>query len=80
MVALAGLLLVLQGLEEMSSRKSHFLLMEHARVAELECELESALHESQDQAVEVIKAWVVELLIVERATAVERGLEAAKVC
>ena len=29
-VALARLLLVLQGLEEMSSRKSHFLRMEHA--------------------------------------------------
>ena len=57
-VALARLLLVLQGLEEMSSRKSRFLQMEHAqteqeamtswRVTKLERELESTYHESQD--------------------------------
>ena len=47
-VALARLLLILQGLEEMSSRKSRFLQMEHARVAELERELESTRCESQD--------------------------------
>ena len=41
-VALARLLLILQGLEEMSSCKSRFLWMEHAWVAELERELESA--------------------------------------
>ena len=35
-VALARLLLVLQGLEEMSSRKSRFLWMEHTRMEELE--------------------------------------------
>ena len=40
-VASARLLLVLQGLEEMSSRKSHFLWMEHAWMAEFECQLES---------------------------------------
>ena len=47
----------------MSSRKSHFLQMEHAReakmsrrVTELECELESSHCESQDRAVEVTEA------------------------
>ena len=85
-VASARLLLVLQGLEEMSSRKSRFLRMEHARevemsrrVAELERELEYTRHESQDQAAEVTKAWAVELLMAERATAAEKGLKAAKV-
>ena len=37
----------------MSSRKSRFLRMEHARMAELEHQLESARHESQDQAAKV---------------------------
>jgi len=69
----------LQGLEEMSSRKSHFLWMEHAQVAELERELESARCVSQDRAVEVTGAQVAELLTMERATAIEWGLEAAKV-
>ena len=79
-VASARLLLVLLGLEEMSSRKSRFLRMEHARVTELKRELESACHESQDRAVEVTKAWVVELFVAERATTAERGLEVAKAC
>ena len=35
-----------QGLQEMSSRKSRFLRMEHARMAELERQLESARRES----------------------------------
>ena len=35
-----------QGLQEMSSRKSHFLQMEHAQMAELEAQLEFAHHES----------------------------------
>ena len=52
----------------MSSRKSRFLWMEHARVAKLERELESARRESQDQATEVTKVWAVELLMEERAT------------
>ena len=38
--------LFLQGLEEMSSHKSHFLRMEHVRVAKLEHELESTHRES----------------------------------
>ena len=42
-------------------------------------ELESAHHESQDWVAEATKAWVVELLTVERATAAERGLDAVKV-
>ena len=78
-VASARLLLVLQGLEEMLSRKSRFLQMEHARVAELERELESARHVSQDRAAEVTEAWAVELHVAEWATATERGFEAAKV-
>ena len=41
----------------MSSRKSRFLRMEHARVAELERQLESARRESQDLAAEVIATW-----------------------
>ena len=69
----------LQGLEEMSSRKSRCLWMEHARMAKLERELESARCESQDRATEVTGARPVELLAAERATAAERGLEAAKV-
>ena len=67
-------MLLLQGLEKMWSRKSSFLRMEHARVTELERELESARHESQDRAAEVTGAWAVE-----RAIAIERGLEAVKV-
>ena len=63
----------------MSSRKSRFLRMEHARVPELECQLESAWRESQDRAAEVTEARAAELLTAERATASERGLEAVKV-
>ena len=40
----------------MSSRKSCFLQMEHAWVTKLERKLESARHESQDQAAKVIEA------------------------
>ncbi|XP_066323711.1 uncharacterized protein [Miscanthus floridulus] len=61
----------------MSSCKSCFFRMEHAReaemsrqVAELERELESTRRESQDRAME--------LLVAERAIAAERGLEAAE--
>ena len=50
------------------------------RVTELERQLESACHESQDWAAEATEAWAAELLVVERATAVEWGLDAAKVC
>ena len=49
------------------------------RVAELECELEFARRESQDQAAEVTEAWAAELLTAKRATTAERGLEAVKV-
>ena len=48
-------------------------------VTELEHELESARRESQGQVVKATEARVVELLVAERATAAERGLEAAKV-
>ena len=48
-------------------------------MAELEHELESARHESQDRAVEVNEARVKELLAAEWATAAERGLDVAKV-
>ena len=37
----------------MSSRKCHFLRMEHARMAELERQLEFTHRESQDWATEV---------------------------
>ena len=50
------------------------------RVYELRHQLEFTRHESQDWAAEAMEAWVVALLTVERATAAERGLEAAKVC
>ena len=49
-------------------------------MAELEHELESTCRESQDQAAEVSRARAVELLMVERATTAEQGLEAAKAC
>ena len=49
------------------------------RVAELERQLESAYHESQDRAAEATEARPAELLKVERATIVERGLDAVKV-
>ena len=53
----------------MSSHKSCFLRMEHARVAELERELESTHCKSQGWAIEVNEA---------RATTAERGFETAK--
>ena len=73
----------------MSIRKSQFLQEEHGRmeqeatmswwVDELECQLESAHSESQDQAARATRAWAAELLMVERATTTERGLDAVKV-
>ena len=42
-------------------------------------QLESTHRESQDRAAEAMGARAVELLAVERATAVERELDAAKV-
>ena len=63
-----------------------FLRMEHAweakvsrRVTKLENELDSTHRESQGRAAEVTKAWVVELLVAERATTAEQGLEVVKV-
>ena len=63
----------------MSSHKSCFLWMEYARVIELEHELESTRRMSQDWAAEVTGARATELLVAERATAIEWGLEAVKV-
>ena len=73
----------------MSIRKSHFLQEEHGRMAweatmswwvdELQRQLEFARRESQDWAAKVMGAWAAELLVVERATAAERGLDAMKV-
>ncbi|XP_066333791.1 uncharacterized protein [Miscanthus floridulus] len=67
----------------------HVVEEEHARMeqeatasrwlTELERQLESTHRESQDWATDAMEAWAVELLTVERVTAVERGLEAAKV-
>ena len=48
-------------------------------VAKLKRQLESARCESQDWAVETTEARAAELLSVERATTVERGLDMAKV-
>ena len=48
-------------------------------VDELRHQLESTCHESQDQAAEAIEAWAAKLLMVERATATERGLDTMKV-
>ena len=49
-------------------------------MVELEHQLESTHHESQDRADEVTMVRVEEQRPVERATAGERGLEAAKAC
>ena len=62
----------------MSCRKSRFLRMEHARMAEFERQLESARHESQDRAAEATEERAVEVLVAEWVTATELGLEAAK--
>ena len=59
----------------MSSRKSYFLQVEHAHMAELEYWVESAHRESQDQ---VATAWAEGQRVAERATAAEQGLEATK--
>ena len=62
----------------MSSHKSCFLRMEHARVAELERQLESVHRESQDRAAEATMGRVEGQHAIEQATTAERGLEAAK--
>jgi len=49
------------------------------QVADLERQLESAHGESQDRAAKATEARAAGLLVVERATAAERGFEAAKV-
>ena len=48
-------------------------------VDELECQLESAHHESQDRAAEAMGARVAELLVAKWATAAEWGVDAMKV-
>ena len=48
-------------------------------VNEIRHELESACYESQDQVAEATGAWAAELRVVERATAAEQELDAAKV-
>ena len=62
----------------MSSHKSRFLQMEHARMAELEHQLESTHRESLDWMAEATEARTVEQLTAEWATTAERGLEVAK--
>ena len=47
-----------QEIRKVSSHKSHFLQVEHARMAELEHRVESACHESQVRAAEVAAARV----------------------
>ncbi|XP_066320649.1 uncharacterized protein [Miscanthus floridulus] len=66
-------------IRKVSSRKSHFLRAEHAQMAELDRRVESACHGSQVRATEVAVARAEEQRVVERATAAEQGLEAAKV-
>ena len=63
----------------MSSCKSYFLRMEHARMAELERRVESAYRESQVRVAEAAAAWAEGHRAAERAIAAEQGLEAAKV-
>ena len=73
----------------MSIHKSCFLREEHSwmereammsqRVDEFEDQLESARHESHDRAAEATGARAVELLVAERVTAAEHGLNAVKV-
>ena len=62
----------------MSSRKSCFLRMEHARMAELEHQLASARRESQDRGAEATPARAEGQRAAELATTAEQGLEAAK--
>ena len=47
-------------------------------MAELELQLESAHHESQDWVAEVIATWAEGQRVAERATIAEWGLEVAK--
>ena len=49
------------------------------RVDELQCQLESTRCKFQDRAAEATGVRASELLMAERATAAERGLDAAKV-
>ena len=53
--------------------------MASRRVNKLRHQLESVCHESQDRVTEAIGARAVELRAVERATAAEQELDAAKV-
>ena len=62
----------------MSSRKSRFLRMEHAWMAELERQLASARRESQDRAAEATTAWAEGQRVAKQATAAEQGLEVVK--
>ena len=62
----------------MLSHKSYFLRTEHARTAELEHRVESACHDSQVRTAEAAVVRAEGQRAVERATAAEQGLEAAK--
>ena len=59
----------------MSSRKSYFLRMEHARMAELERRVEFACRESQVRAAKAAAMQAEGQRAAERATATEQGLE-----
>ncbi|XP_066308055.1 uncharacterized protein [Miscanthus floridulus] len=69
--------LAAEEIRKTSSRKSHFLRSEYARMAELERRAESACRESRDRAVEVAVARAEGQHAEERATTAEKGLEAA---
>ena len=62
----------------MSARKSSFLRTEHAQMAELERQAESACRESQVRMAEAAVVRAEEQRAAERATTAEQGLEAAK--
>ncbi|XP_066344268.1 uncharacterized protein [Miscanthus floridulus] len=70
--------LMAEEIRKTSSRKSHFLWSEYARMAELECRVESACRESRDQVAGAAAAWAEEQCAEEQATMAEQGLEAAR--
>ncbi|XP_066374676.1 uncharacterized protein [Miscanthus floridulus] len=71
--------LAVEEIRKTSSRKSHFLRSEYARMAELEHRAEFACRESRDRASKAAVAQAEGQRAEERATAAEQGLEAARV-
>ncbi|XP_066373781.1 uncharacterized protein [Miscanthus floridulus] len=74
--------LATEEIRKVSSRKSYFLRAKHARMAELERQVESACRESQVRAAEAAEAATARAegqRAAERVTAAEQGLKAEKV-